>query len=89
MSCCGGKRQQWSQAPAKVPSDLRAEETGRAVRLPVAVTFRYTGATALTVRGPISGQRYHFVHPGAVLEVDGRDAPSMLAVPNLSRERSG
>ena len=49
------------------------------------MSFRYLGATALTVVGPITGRRYHFIRAGAVLEVDSRDAPSVGTVPHLSR----
>ncbi|MGD9101160.1 MAG: hypothetical protein PVF45_11830 [Anaerolineae bacterium] len=43
------------------------------------------GKTALTVLGPISRKRYRFGGPGARLEVDGRDAPALIAVPKLRR----
>jgi len=35
------------------------------------------------VFGPVTGRRYHFAHPGALLAVDERDGPSMAGVPNL------
>jgi hypothetical protein len=49
------------------------------------VTFEYTGQTGLTVVGPYSRRRYRFPQAGAQLEVDGRDAPSLSAVPGLRR----
>ena len=49
--------------------------------------FEYTGATGLTVRGPITGRSYRFNGPGEEVAVDGRDAPSMMAVPRLRRAR--
>lgn len=52
-----------------------------------AVSFEYVGASAMMVVGPITGQRYRFSHPGTALEVDLRDAPAMMAVPNLRRVR--
>jgi hypothetical protein len=52
-----------------------------------AVNFEYTGATGLTVRGPISGRNYRFNGPGEHVAVDSRDAPSMMAVPRLKPVR--
>jgi hypothetical protein len=52
--------------------------------------FEYVGATALTVIGPASGQRYRFDRPGARLAVDPRDGLALQAVPLLraaARER--
>ena len=53
----------------------------------VPVRFEYTGATGMTVRGPITGRTYRFNGPGLPVDVDGRDAPSMMAVPKLRRVR--
>jgi hypothetical protein len=39
----------------------------------------------MTVAGRMSGARYRFAAPGAKLQVDMRDAPSMAALPNLRR----
>lgn len=50
--------------------------------------FEYRGSSGLTVLGPLSGQRYRFSAPGARLAVDGRDAPSLAAVPELHRLRA-
>jgi hypothetical protein len=49
------------------------------------VRFVYTGSTRLVAEGPVTRRRYRFEHPGAVVEVDGRDAPSFAAIPNLRR----
>ena len=51
--------------------------------------FEYTGRTALTAIGVATGLRYRFASPGARVAVDSRDAPSMMAVPNLRRTQSG
>lgn len=45
--------------------------------------FRYTGKTALTAYGPISGRSYRFERTGAVVAVDPRDRRSLAAVPSL------
>lgn len=50
-----------------------------------ATAFQYTGATGLTVRGPISGKTYRFAKPGNAMVVDERDAPYFGAVPSLRR----
>ena len=47
--------------------------------------FEYTGNTGLTVEGPLSGKYYRFNGPGAIIEVDPRDARSLAAVPKLRR----
>jgi hypothetical protein len=44
-------------------------------------TFRYVGETALTVTGGVTGARYYFGRPGAVVPVDARDRRSIAAVP--------
>jgi hypothetical protein len=51
------------------------------------IEFEYTGQTAMTVRGPFSGLRYRFHHPGARLQVDERDANSLAAIPGLRAHR--
>jgi hypothetical protein len=56
---------------------------------PAPVTFVYTGATRLVAEGPVTRRHYRFDHPGAVVDVDGRDAPSFAAVPNLRVRRAG
>ena len=87
MSCCGNKRAQLSrqnQAPAA--SQAGAAPGHAPGHIPVAtVYFQYTGQTALSVRGMFSRHTYRFAAPGAVAVVDGRDAPSLAAVPNLKR----
>jgi hypothetical protein len=42
------------------------------------VQFEYVGRTALTAVGPVSGKRYRFDHPGAVIVVDSRDRPGLV-----------
>jgi len=47
--------------------------------------LEYIGPTGLTARGRITGQIYRFPENGARVAVDTRDAPSLLAVPQLRR----
>ncbi|WP_018627285.1 hypothetical protein [Niabella aurantiaca] len=50
------------------------------------VWFEYTGRSAITVKGFITGRIYRFAVRGAVLLVDYRDAAKMLLVPSLKRK---
>jgi hypothetical protein len=52
---------------------------------PRTVLFRYAGKSGATVFGPITGRRYRFAQPEAIVSVDPRDAPSLDAVPHLRR----
>ena len=78
MSCCGrtGQQRGWIGSPQPV-----APETPAVRRF--AIAFEYTGQTALTVVGPMSGRRYRFESPGARIVVDPRDRPSLTRVPKL------
>ena len=73
MSCCGQQRARMTGSNAS---------TGRG---PERHFFRYEGQTALTVAGPISGKYYRFSAPGATVEADPRDAPSLEQVSQLRR----
>jgi hypothetical protein len=52
---------------------------------PRPIAFEYTGATGLSLRGPITGRGYRFNGPGARVDVDARDAAWIGGVPNLRR----
>jgi len=80
MSCCGHAR-----APVEMLPPRRELPTVERPFLPAMVTFIYTGATRLIAEGPLTRRRYRFNHPGALIEVDGRDAASFAAVPCLRR----
>lgn len=73
MPCCGKQR---SQLIGSYSSGGTAPERH---------FFRYLGRTSLTVAGPVSGKYYRFLAPGATVEADPRDAPSMEKVPHLRR----
>ena len=90
MSCCGKKRRRFHK---RVPNRQALEATENTFPRPrpaaqTGVYFEYVGKTALTVLGPISRKRYRFGRPGARLEVDGRDAPALIAVPKLRRVKT-
>jgi hypothetical protein len=79
MACCGHGRGQMTM------SGRIAGQTRGPVPVSSAVLYRYTGATGMTVLGPISGTRYRFDQPGAKLQIDRRDLSSMAGLPNLQR----
>lgn len=88
MGCCGGKRAAFRRSgvdgPRAEPQERAPAGTMRGLP-PPPVLFEYVGETGLTARGPVTGARYRFAEPGARVAVDGQDAPSMAAVPNLRR----
>jgi len=49
------------------------------------VEFEYTGQTALTVTGSITGRMYRFHQANNVQKIDYRDASAMMAVPVLKK----
>lgn len=51
------------------------------------LNFKYTGKTALSVTGSITGKRYRFSFPGNIQTVDYRDATGMRTVPLLSEQK--
>lgn len=79
--CCGKSRANFRPAtfasPAVGPASV--EPGGRFKGM----AFEYTGRTGLTVTGPVTGRTYRFDRPGAVVEVDPRDRPSIAAIPVL------
>lgn len=87
MSCCGGKRRQFPAATP--PTKMKTTPPYRPSAPPLSeeVTFEYTGQTALTVRGPLTGRAYRFAYPGAQVSVDKREAAALTAVPHLKRRK--
>lgn len=47
--------------------------------------FEYTGKTALTVIGNVSGRKYRFNYSGDIQPVDKRDEAGMMGIPVLRR----
>jgi hypothetical protein len=79
MACCGSGRARIVGAGTALPrTELPASGARR-----YSVQFEYVGRTALTAIGPVSGKRYRFEKPGAVVTVDPRDRPGLAAVPAL------
>jgi hypothetical protein len=79
MPCCGQRR-------GMVAGTGRVVESKQMPRRPShAALYEYTGATGMTVIGPISGSKYRFGQPGAKVQIDPRDIASMAGLPNLRR----
>lgn len=79
MACCGKSRAQLFGAGARPGANASPSPGARRY----SVQFEYVGRTALTAVGPVSGKRYRFDRPGAVIVVDPRDRPGLAAVPSL------
>ena len=82
MCNCGNKRnERSSQSAAQRMAGMQPplEKTGPAA------SFMYTGQSALTVTGTVTGKRYRFNAPGEQQLIDYRDAALMMPVPVLKR----
>ena len=69
------------------PMSEPSPRTPQIIETAPAVLFEYVGNTGLTATGPFTGRRYRFDGTGAQVEVDARDAASLMGVPNLRRVR--
>jgi hypothetical protein len=103
MSCCGGQRARASGVATTTRAQVTqrvavgpaaASPPAAAVRPPTTfgaspprVYFRYVGATALTVFGPVTQTRYRFTSPGVTIAVDPRDGAGLAQVPHLQQVR--
>ena len=85
MCNCGNKRSNYTQQQQSnsVNTNANASKTGINVGN---TNFEYTGKTALTVKGNVTGKSYRFNYPGEVQAVDLRDAAGMAMVPVLKRK---
>ena len=82
MCNCGNKRNTFSQQKSE-PSNPNVQKP-LITNTPNA-NFEYTGKTALTVVGNITGKSYRFSRTGDVQIIDHRDAPGMKLIPVLKR----
>jgi len=83
MCNCGNKRNSFSQQQKSGTSKSNT-------RKPIESTtpnanFEYTGKTALTVVGNVTGKNYRFSKTGEIQIIDHRDAPGMKMIPVLKR----
>ncbi len=81
MSCCGKKRDEFTQSLSSTTSNNSAP----VVKMWDDVLFEYTGETGLTVKGSVSRNMYRFNNPGDIQLIDYRDASGMMAVPVLKK----
>ena len=87
--CCGKKRTEIAQMPEAKPIPKLEEQpvTPRPSESDVLIYFQYIGATGLTLLGPMSGKRYRFESPGALVTVDPRDKRALAGVSVLRQVR--
>ncbi|NII28185.1 hypothetical protein HB364_24090 [Pseudoflavitalea sp. X16] len=82
MCNCGNKRTEYAQQAT--PGTPR-----QALKLPVQTynyaSFEYTGKTALTVTGNVTGRQYRFQATGARQDIDYRDIAGIVGIPVLRR----
>ena len=88
--CCGKNRTAVSQIRTSSPVSkvTKAASAFPTRQLNSSAYFEYTGKTAMTAKGPLSGRTYRFPAPGSRVEADLRDSRHLAAVPNLIRVRS-
>ena len=91
MSCCGQRRRFHKRMSGEAYETGETTPTGPP---PGTIFFEYVGGTAMTVVGPVTGQRYRFGWPGAQMPVDSKDAraisdgvPHLRKVDEANRER--
>ena len=87
MGCCGKNRSAIRAVENHVGENHNPPRVTSAPQ-PSFQYFEYVGATGITALGPITGRRYRFATPGAIVAIDDRDAPSMAGVPNVRRARA-
>ena len=81
MCNCGNKRTSISASPYSSSAVIPAQQE----KMWPDIAFVYTGKTALTIKGTVTGKQYRFGAPGTSLLVDFRDAAAMMYVPVLKR----
>lgn len=80
MPCCGNAHRATIEA-AGLAAGTKALNPAHAG----AAYFQYSGKTRLSVIGGVTRRLYQFDGPAACAIIDGRDVPSLLAIPNLRR----
>lgn len=84
MCNCGQKRNDYTpERSAKISESKQVAQPQN--KMVTDVYFEYTGKTALSVKGGISGKNYRFIFPGDVQPVDYRDASGMSGISILRK----
>jgi hypothetical protein len=86
MCNCGNKRNSYAEQSHKLSNEVVSD--GGAKKMWADAHFEYTGQSALTVTGSVTGKRYRFSFPGDIQTVDYRDAGAMMAVPVLKKAKN-
>jgi hypothetical protein len=82
MCNCGNNRKEFTSGQSAALSNPKSiPQQGK--KMWPDVYFKYTGKTALTVTGKITGKNYRFSKPEEKLLIDYRDASGMMNVPVL------
>ncbi len=83
MCNCGNKRKELNASPLPMRGTLAANTSRE--KMGSDVNFEYTGKTALSVTGNITGKKYRFAHSGDERLIHYSDAPGMMTVPVLKK----
>ncbi len=83
MCNCGKKRDEYDASQSSTPRYNEAD-AGKPMSWDD-IHFEYTGLTALSVKGSVSGRHYRFTRPGDTQPIDYRDASGMMGVPVLRK----
>lgn len=90
MGCCGGKRAQLVRSqPSKDEPSGPGSEAAPIAQQRDGRMFEYIGRGSLTVRGAISGRRYHFARLGDRVAVAYDDAFAMMAERDVAPAAEG
>jgi hypothetical protein len=89
VSCCGQKRKAFKKNVERPPErgpipPIAIAEVVQPAR--PEILYRNTGPATLSVRGPASGNVYHFQSGGAAIAIDERDAPFLSGISRLQVE---
>jgi len=85
MCNCGNKRSEYSQNTYSGNSGKAYSRMTTPTQTAAYASFEYTGKTALTVRGNITGKEYRFSSPGNKQNIDYRDIPGIVSIPVLKK----
>jgi hypothetical protein len=81
MSCCGQRRAAWRQPERPVVAPVT--QPPPALQSPVSLAF--TGAGPIVIRGTTTGLTYAFPAGSVALNVDARDAQSLLGTGRFAK----
>ncbi|MGI8951103.1 MAG: hypothetical protein ACR2FN_05920 [Chitinophagaceae bacterium] len=82
MCNCGKKRTEYSKQNSSI---IATPASPASISSAINIKFEYTGNTALTVIGNITGRQYRFNSPGDMQTVNFHDASFMMALPVLKK----